>query len=321
MRSLVFCVALIAGLAAAAGAQCNAAIQKLIEDRKYDEARTDMQAVIKKNDKDDVALHCMGRIYAAEDRAGDSQKWFERAVDADDKVAVHHLWLGNAIGTQAQTASKFKQPFMAKRIKSEFEKAVQLDPTLIDARHGLIQFYSQAPGFMGGSMDKAKEQAREIGKLNAWYGHWEMARLLERDKDLNGAEKEFTAAVSAAPDSVAPYLYLGSFHRRQKKWNEAIATYESFLKHKPDAVNVHLNIAYTLYQSGQDLAREEKETRLYLDKMPADASKQNQAVAHFLLGHVAEKQGKKDVAKSEYQQAVTLNPANNEAKKALEGIK
>jgi Tfp pilus assembly protein PilF len=67
--------------------------------------------------------------------------------------------------------------------------------------------------------------------------------------------------------------------------------------------------------------REEKETRTWLEKMPADASKQNQAVAHFLLGHAAEKQGKKDVAKSEYQQAVTLNPQNNEAKKALDSLK
>src|SRR4051812_21188376 len=158
MRSLVFCVALIAGLSATVGAQCNAAVQKLIDDRKYDEARADVQVALKKNDKDDVSLNCMGRVYAAQDKAGDAQKWFEKAIDANDKVAAHHLWLGNAIGEQAQTASKFKQPFMAKRIKSEFEKAVALDPNLVDARHGLIQFYSQAPGFMGGSMDKAKEQ-------------------------------------------------------------------------------------------------------------------------------------------------------------------
>jgi tetratricopeptide (TPR) repeat protein len=321
MRSLVLCVALVAGLSAAVGAQCTATVQKLVDDRKFDDARTVVQTALKKNDKDDVSLHCMGRIYVAEDKAGESQKWFERAVDANDKVAVHHLWLGNAIGEQAQKASKLKQPFMAKRIKSEFEKAVQLDPALIDARHGLIQFYSQAPGFMGGSMDKAKEQAREIGKLNAWRGHWEMAQLLERDKDVAGAEKEFMAAVTAAPDSNLTYLFLGSFQRRQKKWSEALATYETLLKRKPDAVNVHLNVAYTLYQSGQDLAREERETRLWIEKMPSDASKQNQAVAHFLLGHAAEKQGKKDVAKSEYQQAVSLYPANNDAKKALEALK
>jgi tetratricopeptide (TPR) repeat protein len=263
----------------------------------------------------------MGRTYIAEEKAGDAQKWFERAVDANDKVAVHHLWLGNAIGEQAQHANKLKQPFMAKRIKSEFEKAVALDPNLIDGRHGLIQFYSQAPGIMGGSMDKAKEQAREIGKLNAWRGHWEMATLLERDKDFAGAEKEFQAAVTAAPDTNVTYLYLGAFQRRQKKYAESVATYETLLKRKPDAVTTHLSIAYSLYQSGQDVAREEKETRTWLEKMPADASKQNQAVAHFLLGHAAEKQGKKDVAKSEYQQALTLNPQNNEAKKALEGLK
>lgn len=321
MRPLVFCVALVAGLAVSVDAQCSPAVQKLLDDRKFDAARSEVDALLKHNAKDDVALNCMGRTYIAEEKAGDAQKWFERAIDANDKVAVHHLWLGNSIGEQAQRASKLKQPFMAKRIKSEFERAVALDPNLIDGRHGLIQFYSQAPGIMGGSMDKAKEQAREIGKLNAWRGHWEMAQLLERDKDFAGADKEFQAAVTAAPDTNATYLYLGAFQRRQKKYAESIATYETLLKRKPDAVNTHLNIAYSLYQSGQDVAREEKETRTWLEKMPADAAKANQAVAHFLLGHVAEKQGKKDVAKAEYQQAVTLNPGNGEAKKALEALR
>ena len=112
----------------------------------------------------------------------------------NDKSSVHHLWLANALGDQAEHANKLKLPFLARRMKWEFEKAVELDPTSIDARHGLIQFYSQAPGVMGGSMDKAKEQAREIEKLNAMRGHFEMARLLERDKDIVGAEKEYTAA-------------------------------------------------------------------------------------------------------------------------------
>ena len=126
--------------------------------------------------------------------------------------------------------NKLKLPFLARRIKSEFDKAAQLDPTSIDARHGLIEFYSQAPGVMGGSMDKAKEQAREIIKLNAWRGHYEMARLLERDKDIAGAEKDYIAAVAAAPDSTPPYLYLGSFYRRQKRWDDALKTYEAALQ-------------------------------------------------------------------------------------------
>jgi tetratricopeptide (TPR) repeat protein len=165
-------------------------------------------------------------------------------VKINDASAVHHLWLGNAIGSYAQRASRLKQPFLARRIKGEFERAIQLDPSMVDARHGLIQFYAKAPGVMGGSMDKAKEQAREIEQISAWRGHAERAWLFEEEKDVTGAERELTAAVAASPDSAAPYSYLGAFYRRQKRWTDAVGVYESLLKRRPDNASARLNIAY-----------------------------------------------------------------------------
>jgi tetratricopeptide (TPR) repeat protein len=198
---------------------------------------------------------------------------------------------------------------------------VALDPSSLDGRSALADFYTQAPGVMGGSMDKAKEQAREITKLNAWRGHYEMAALLERDKDVAGAEKEYAAAVAAAPDSTLPYQYLGSFYRRQKRWDDAIRNYETGLQHRPDAGGLRLNIAYTINLSGQNLERGEHETRTWLAAAPADAPKVNIATAHYLLGQFAEKAGKKDVAKAEYQQALGLVPNHADAKRALEALK
>lgn len=318
---LVLSAVLGAAALSGARAQCSTATQKLIDDKKFDEAKAETQALLKKNDKDDVALHCMGRILVDQNKANDAIEWFEKAVKANDKVAVHHLWLGNSVGEVAQTASKLKQPFMARRVKSEFEKTVELDPSSIDGRIGLIQFYSMAPGFMGGSMDKAKEQAREIEKLNAWRGHIQMAGLLERDKDFPGAEKEFLAALAAMPDTATTYNSLGNFYRRQKRWNESVATFENLLKKKPDANSAHLNIAFTLFQSGENFDRAERETRTWIAGAPADVFKGNLSLAHYLLGQFAEKGGKKDVAKAEYQQAITLNPNNGDAKKALDKIK
>lgn len=85
-----------------------------------------------------------------------------------------------------------------RRSRTEFEKAAELDPKSVDARHGLIEYYSQAPGFMGGSIEKAKEQAHEIEKIDPMRGHLDMASLLEnKDKEIAAVEKEY----AAAPDS------------------------------------------------------------------------------------------------------------------------
>jgi predicted Zn-dependent protease len=317
----VVTAAVLIGSAFRLDAQCSAAVRKLQVDKKFDEAKSEVRALLKSNDKDDAAMHCLGVLAMDQNDAKESVEWFERAVRQNDKSSAHHLWLGNALGEQASHTAKIKLPFLARRIKSEFDRAAQLDPTSIDARHGLIEFYSMAPSVMGGSMDKAKEQAREIAKLSAWRGHFEMGRVLERDKDLDGTEKEFMAAVAAAPDSNLAYNALASFYRRQKRWDAAVGTYESLLKRRPEAIIARLNIAGILVQAGINTDRAEREARAWLAAPPADAPKVNFANAHYLLGQIGEKQQKKDAARAEYQQALSFDPAHQQARKALEALK
>ena len=314
--------ALLAMACKAGHAQCSAPLQKLVDDDKFDEAKAEVQAVLAKNAKDDAALHCMGRIYVEMDKAGDAIGWFEKAVAANDKVSAHHLWLANALGEQAPHTNKLKLPFLARRVKSEFDKAVALDSSSVDARHGLIMFYSQAPGMLGGDMNKAKAQAREIQRLNPMRGHLEMAQLLEsKDKDTVSAEREFTAAIDAAPDSSFGYNGLAQFYRRHRRHADAIAVYERLLKARPDAVNAHLNIGYNLVLWGEDVDRAEREVKQWLDQPPKNAPTPNVSFAHYVLGMAYERQAKNDSARVEYQNAVAINPRNKDAKKALDALK
>jgi tetratricopeptide (TPR) repeat protein len=305
-----------------ARAQCSPTTQKLLDDDKFDEAKTAVQALLAKNDKDDAALHCMGRIYVEMDKPGDAIGWFEKAISANDKDSAHHLWLANALGEQAPHTNKLKLPFLARRVKSEFDKAVALDSSSIDARHGLIMYYSQAPGMFGGDVNKAKAQALEIQKLNPMHGHVEMAALLEsKDKDTVSAEREFKAGIDASPDSTFGYSALGQFYRRQKRYDEAVAVYENMLKVKPEAPNARLNIGYNLILSGEDPDRAEREVKDWLATPPKDAAMPNVSFAHYVLGLIFERQTKKDSARVEYQTAVTINPRNKDAKKALDALK
>jgi hypothetical protein len=70
-------------------------------------------------------------------------------------------------------------------VREEFETAIKLDPSLTDARFGLIDFYVMAPGFMGGSEGRAMAQAAEIKKRDALQGHRAYARVYSRTKRLD----------------------------------------------------------------------------------------------------------------------------------------
>src|SRR4029079_10190051 len=106
-------------------------------------------------------------------------------------------------------------PFIIRRFKAANERALTLDPTLVDARRNLVMFYAMAPGFMGGEMNRAKQQAAEIMKLNPMRGHTANGVIAERAGDKLTAEKEFLAAIAIAPDSVGAYQSTALFYTRQ----------------------------------------------------------------------------------------------------------
>jgi tetratricopeptide (TPR) repeat protein len=302
-------------------AQCTGDAQHAFRAREFDQAIAAARVQVDHNPRDAAAVYCMGRVYEAQSRSGEAVDWFEKAVRLDEQKAEYHLWLGNALGEEAQKANKFRQPFLARRVKTEFERAVELDSTSLDARHGLIQFYSVAPGFMGGSMEKARAQAAVIGRLNPMRGHVETAQLLEREKDIAGAEREYAAGVAAAPDSAYAYYALGSFYQRQKRWTEAFATYDKLLAVKPNDVVARVQIGRAAAVSGQNLEAGEQQLTSVLAAPPDEFPPISASSVHYRLGNIYERQGKAERARAEYTEALRLNPKNEDARKSLAALK
>jgi len=94
----------------------------------------------------------------------------QRAEAQDPRNTRIHYLLGVAYGNLAQNASAFRRVSLARHTRDEFERAVELDPNDLDARWALVQYYALAPGYLGGSEQKARQQADEIGKRDASLG-------------------------------------------------------------------------------------------------------------------------------------------------------
>jgi tetratricopeptide (TPR) repeat protein len=310
-----------AAAAGRVGAQCLPAVDKLVADQKFDEARAAVQSQLKDNSNDDKALDCMGSIYARQGKSGDAVDWYEKAVKLDDKNAKYHLDLAGALGDEAQKANKLRQPFLARRLKSELERSVALDSNLVDAHDGLMQFYVEAPGFMGGSIDKAKGQADALARLNPLRGHFARAYIARDQKDLATVEREYKAAVAQSPDSLAAWYQLGGHYENQKQWSDAAGVYDRLIATKPAEALPHYLYARVAALSGDNLERGEREVRYWMANAPADAPLVTKSASHLRLGMILEREGKKDVARTEFEAALALNPKNAEAKKHLDAMK
>lgn len=280
-------------------------------------AKAEFSAAVKRNDKDARAHYYLGRLALVDDDADAAVDHLEEALKLDDNVADYHVWFAKAHMQQGATASPMKQPFIARRVKSEYERAVALDGKSVDARDGLVDFYAMAPEMMGGGMDKAREQADAIAKLDAMRGHFAAGRIAVRAKDGPTAERELNAAIAAAPDTLRLYTALANWYVAEKAWPNAFATFDRYLKTHPNDLQGAYGIGRVAALSGQMLERGEQSLRAYIKKPPKEAAPPTISLAYLRLGQILEQQGKTADAHSAFEQAVKLDPHNDDAKKAL----
>lgn len=149
---------------------------QLFQDRKPTQARRIFETLLEQQSASPIVAFYLGRITFDEKDYGKAIVWFKKSLDTGQCHAEYYLWLGRAYGYYTQQASIFRQPFLAKKVQKHFERAVSCDPSLVAARWDLMEYYLRAPGFLGGSTKKAKEQATAIQQRDPEEGQkaWEL---------------------------------------------------------------------------------------------------------------------------------------------------
>lgn len=271
-------------------------------------------------------------LYAAEDplvakgvaaiQAGDDDKAIEllkQAVAKSPKSAPAHFHLGEAYGDAAQKAGMFEQMSLGMKCKEEFEASVAADPNFLDGRMALLDFYLAAPAIAGGSVDKAKEQAEEIRKRDALLGHHALARIYNYEKKPDLAHAEYAAYIKAAPASPKPHYFYGATLINEKNYDTALAEFETAIKLDAGYMPGWFQIGHVAALTGKDMTRGEEALKRYLTHTPA-RDEPGLHRAHFWLGGLYERQGKKSEAKTEYATSLKINPRQKDAQEALKRV-
>lgn len=262
-----------------------------------------------------------GRAQLDSGKADDAVKTFENAVKANPQSPEGHYQLGRALGDVAQRASVLRQPFLARRVKSEWEKTVEIDPGHLGGHDGLMEFYLRAPGVMGGGVGKALEQAAAIAKLNPLRGYFANATIANHEKDLAGAEKAYRSAATEFPDSASTMSSLASFLSNNNRAEEAFPIIDRYLAKRPNDRLGTWWIGRTAAVSGKQLDRGEQALLTILSQPEVENNiKIARENVHFRLGEIYAKRGDKPKARAEYEEALKINPKLEPAKKALAAL-
>jgi cytochrome c-type biogenesis protein CcmH/NrfG len=279
-------------------------------------ALANAEALAKANPKNAEIWTLLARARTQANKGELAVRAAEQAVKLAPNSAQAHLWLGNAYGIQIGNVGMFSQMSMAPKLRDAFESAVKLDPSLIEARSALIEFYLQAPSVVGGGIDKAKAQATAIAKYDRAAGLRAQTRIAMHEQNWSQAIKYGEAGLALKPNDAALRQQVIVLYQEAKRWPEAYAAVKKWTAEAPESNNALYQMGRLAAESGLYLPEGEAALRTYL-KMPRQAQDPQPKNAYFRLGQILAHAGKKADAKTTFQTALKLDPKMKEAKDEL----
>jgi len=291
---------------------------ELLAAGRVDDAITTLSSRISSAPDDAASYNFLCRAHFAVSNWDRAISACEKAVALEPNNSEYHLWLGRTYGEKANAANFFTAAGLAKKVRTEFERSVALDPNSAVARTDLAEFYLEAPGIVGGGQDKARAQADVLLKLSPAKAHWVIGRMAEKNKDTATAEKEYRAAVEASHGGGNAWLNLASFYRKTGRLDEM----HDALKHAAAAPmeqpEVLVDAASNLLRANRDLPFATELLRRYLSATTVEQAPPFKA--HYMLGSILEKQGDRAGAAKEYQTALALAKDFGRAREALNRV-
>jgi len=200
------------------------------------------------------------RLFAQEEYA-EAANALEKAVNAAPGESNYHLWLGRAVGRRAERMSKWKwwtALSLAKKTRTEFERAVELDESNQAALSDMLSFYTEAPTLVGGGLGQAEKIADLIAKLRpvpgkegSADGEKAWAIIDEKRGDFDSAEARLRKARSLEPENAGHLLTLASFLARRGWFDESDQIYAEALKLQPGSPEAWFSRAKALVRAGR----------------------------------------------------------------------
>lgn len=235
----------------------------------------------------------------------------EQAVRWDGQNSNYHMWLGRALGEKADRASFLSAYSLAKRVRAEFETSVRLNPRNAEALADLGEFYSSAPGIVGGGDDKAAGVAAQLDKVDAARAHELRGRIAEEHKDYTAAEREFRQAITASEHPAFQWMNLASFYRRRARWTDMEVAVQSGVK----AAQHDRHSGVALFDGASLLMNAKRNLELAVKMMEsylAGSSKTDEAPAFVALTRLARLKAQLgDVAGAQRERAAALALAHD----------
>jgi tetratricopeptide (TPR) repeat protein len=310
-------VAALGLLAATACAQTSNVVQGAQRDfsaGNYAVAISKLQPLVTQSSSNAEAFFWLGRSYYEISDYDSAIAQFEKAVLLGPKNSLYQEWLGRAYGGKADRDRSFS---LAKKVKKQFELAVTLNPSNIEARRDLEEYCLDAPWIVGGSKDEAWEQVNAIAALDPVQGHLARAFYDREVKKPEDAENELRQVLAADPRTPDPYLEAAQFFQNQNMPSDMSVAIEAAARVSPNDPRLAYYRGVEGVLGNTNLGDAERDLKAYLASTPERSDWPSHASARDWLGRLYEAEGKRPEAAEQYRAALQLDPKSKDAEMRL----
>ena len=282
MRRLTVIFFLLAHAALASESTLREQVGAFFREQKWAEAQVLLEKALAAEPENAEVCFFLGVCFLNRNDAPGALPFLEKAVALAPANGNYVRHVGDACGMIAQKAGLFAQMTWARKCIAAYDRAVELEPKDINARWSVMEYCRQAPGFLGGGMEKAYVQAAAIKNLDPARGR--------------------TAYTE---------LYIA-----EKKFPEAFAVYDEVLKNSPDDFATLYQVGKLADATGRELDRGLAALQKCLTLAPpADAG--GYVPVRWRIGNILAKQGDKAAARAAYEAALAIDPKFSPAAEAL----
>jgi tetratricopeptide (TPR) repeat protein len=203
------------------------------------------------------------------------------------------------------------------QIGDELELAIKLDPNLLDARADLVRYYVVTPRIIGGSVRKARQEAKDLGHRDAALGAWANGYIAYRAKEYGPGRKQLQQAVKLAKTPATKVLaltWLGWLSQETQQYDDAFSAWEGVLAADPKHVDALYEIGRTAIFSGRQLERGEESLKRFIASTTTP-DMPSRGDGHAQLALLYDRRGDAAAAKRELEAAIRLDPDSDTVKK------
>ncbi len=253
---------LLARTAGAAGSAILERAKDLYQKTHYREAVRLLEAG---DDNSADAYALMGKVYYHLDDYKKATEALERAIERDPWNSDYYDWLGKVYGRRAETSSVVTAWSYAGKCRRNFERAIELNPKNLEAIDDLFEYLLNAPGLVGGGIDKAAALAERVKDLDPAKYHSLEARLADKQKDFPREEKHLLTSLVLAPLHLGRILDMAEYLARRGRYEESEAMFDRARKVAPENAELKFERAKTLIQTGRNRDEARKLLMEYLN--------------------------------------------------------